>query len=93
MSTFSLEQIPKTRNLDAKLILRQYKQNLISNFQEIKSIDPKLTKKQITKDIRYSDTTKKTIEMMQKCKVLIDPLRFEMDSKDAIKKNSFRAWD
>ena len=35
-NTFSLEQISKTGNLDANLILRQYKLDLMSRFMEKK---------------------------------------------------------
>ena len=34
-----------------------YKQDLIPSFQEIKSINPKLTQKQITKELGYSEST------------------------------------
>ena len=43
---FSLEQISKTGNLDANLILRQYKLDLMSRFMEMKSNNPKLTQKE-----------------------------------------------
>ena len=34
-NTFSLEQVSKTRNLDSRLILRQYLLDLMSRFLEI----------------------------------------------------------
>ena len=46
-NTFSLEQISKTGNLDANLILRQYKLDIMARFMETKSNNPKLTQKQI----------------------------------------------
>ena len=57
--TFSLEQISKTGNLDANLLLRQYKLELMSRFVEIKSITPKLTQKQIAKELGFSYSTLK----------------------------------
>ena len=55
MSTFFLEEISKTVNLDANLLLRQYKLDLMSRFMKIKSINQILTQKQIAKG--YSDST------------------------------------
>ena len=46
MSTFSLEQSNKTGNFDAHLILLQYKQELMSRFMDLKTINPKLTRKE-----------------------------------------------
>ena len=59
MSTFSLEQISKTGILDAKLILRQYKQDLMARFMENKFINPKIKQKQTAKEMGYSDSTLK----------------------------------
>ena len=58
-NTFSLEQISKTGNLDANLILRQYKLDIMARFMETKSNNPKLTQKQIAKSLGYSDSTVK----------------------------------
>ena len=58
-NTFSLEQISKTGNLDANLILRQYKLDIMAKFMETKSNNPKLTQKQIAKSLGYSDSTVK----------------------------------
>ena len=38
---FSLQQIQKTRNLDANLISRQYELNLIADFMRVKYENPK----------------------------------------------------
>ena len=51
---FSSDQISKTRNLDANLILRHYKLDLMSRFMEIKFINPKLTQKQPTQQLACS---------------------------------------
>ena len=54
---FSSEQISKTGNLDANLILRQNKLDLMSRFMELKSINPKLGQDQIAKEVSYSCST------------------------------------
>ena len=41
-NTFCLEQISKTGNLDANLISRQNKLDLMARFMEIKSVNPRL---------------------------------------------------
>ena len=56
-TTFSLEQISKTRSLDANLILRQYKLDLMFRFMEPKSINPKLRHDQIAKNLIFSPST------------------------------------
>ena len=56
-NTFSLEQISKTEKLDA--ISLQYKLDLMPRFMEIKSINPKLTQKQIAKVLAFSDSSSK----------------------------------
>ena len=35
-NTFSLQQIQKTSNLDANLVSRQYKLNLMADFMKLK---------------------------------------------------------
>ena len=56
-NTFSLEQMSRTGNLDANLILRQHTLDLMARFMEIKSINPKLKEKEIGKELRYSSST------------------------------------
>ena len=41
-NTFSLKQTQKTSNIDANLISRQYKLNLIANFMRMKYENPKM---------------------------------------------------
>ena len=52
-NTFSLEQISKTGNLNADLILRQYKLDLMCRFMEMKSNNPKFTQKQISRELGF----------------------------------------
>ena len=49
---FSLQQIQKTSNLDADLISRQYKLNLMADLMRVKYENPKL-KQRNSKSIRY----------------------------------------
>ena len=56
-NTFLSKQTSKTGNLDANLILRQYKPDLTSRFVAIKSFKPKLAQKEIAKELGYSDST------------------------------------
>ena len=46
-NSFSLLQIQKTSNPDAKLISRQYKLNLMADFMRIKYENPKLKQSEI----------------------------------------------
>ena len=58
-NTFSLEQISKTGNLNADLILRQYKLDIMARFMQRKSECPRLTQEQISKELGYSSSTVK----------------------------------
>ena len=50
---------PKSEILNSNSIRRLYKQNMMINFMEIKSNELKLTQKQISKQLGFSDSTKK----------------------------------
>ena len=56
--TFSLEQTSGAGKLDANLILRQYKLDLMPRFKGIKSINPKMKEKEIAKEPGYRYDTK-----------------------------------
>ena len=43
---FSLQQIQKTSNLDANLMSRQYKLNLMADFKKLKYGNPRLKQSQ-----------------------------------------------
>ena len=58
-NTISLEQSSKTGYLDANLILRQHKLNLIVRFMEIKSINPKMKQKENAAEVGCSSSTLK----------------------------------
>ena len=57
MDNIFLEQVAKTGDLNADLIMRQYKLNKMSKFMEIKSINPKLKQSDIARDIKLSSPT------------------------------------
>ena len=53
-NTFSLQQISRTSNLDANLISRQYKLNLMADFVRVKYENPKLEQSEIANQIGLS---------------------------------------
>ena len=53
---FSLQKIFKTTILDAKLISRQYKLNLMADFMRIKYENPNLKQSEIANQLGYSST-------------------------------------
>ena len=57
MNNFTIDMAVKSENLNSNSILRLYKQNMMLNIMEIKSDEPKLTQKQISSQLGYSDTT------------------------------------
>ena len=56
-NSFSLQQIQKTSNLDANLISRQYKLNLMADFMKVKYENPKLKQSQIADQLSLSTST------------------------------------
>ena len=56
-NTFSLQQIQKTSGLDANLISRQYKLNLMADFMQIKYQNPKMKQSEIANQLGYSSST------------------------------------
>ena len=55
--SFSLQQIQKTSNLDANLISRQYKLNLMADFMRLKYENPRMKQSQIANEIGLSTST------------------------------------
>ena len=47
ISSFSLQQISETGNLDSNLTSRQYKLNLMAKFMQIKFDNPKMRQSEI----------------------------------------------
>jgi len=57
MNNFTIDMAVKSENLNSNSILRLYKQNMMLKFMEIKSNEPRLTQKQICKQLGKSDST------------------------------------
>ena len=53
-NSFSLQQITRTSNLDAKLISRQNKLNLMADYMRTKYENPKMKQSEIANHIGYS---------------------------------------
>ena len=56
-NSFSLQQIQKTSNLDANLISRQYKLNLMADFMRVKNENPKMKQSDIANHLGMSSST------------------------------------
>ena len=56
-NSFSLQQIQKTSNLDANLISRQYKLNLMADFMRVKYENPKMKQCEIANLLGMSSST------------------------------------
>ena len=55
-NSFSLQQIQKTSNLDANLISRQYKLNLMADFMRVKYENPRMRQSEIANQLGLSST-------------------------------------
>ena len=47
----------ESESLNSKSLLRLYKQNMMLKVMDIKSDEPRLTRKRISKQLRYCDST------------------------------------
>ena len=56
-NSFSLQQIQKTSNLDANLISRQYKLNLMADFMRVKYENPRLKQSEKANRLSMSSST------------------------------------
>ena len=56
-NSFSLQQIQKTSNLDANLISRQYKLNLMADFMRVKYENPRMKQCEIANQLGMSSST------------------------------------
>ena len=61
-NTFTLQQIQKTGNLDANLISRQYKLNLMADFMRVKYQNPKTKQSEIANQLGHSTSTLQKIQ-------------------------------
>ena len=56
-NSFSLQQIQKTSNIDANLVSRQYKLNLMADFMKVKYENPRMKQSEIANQIGLSTST------------------------------------
>ena len=56
-SNFTIDQLTESETLDPNSIYRIYKLNIMCKFMENKSNNPKLTQKEISKQLGFSDNT------------------------------------
>ena len=56
-NNFSLQQIQKTSNLDANVISRQYKLNLMADFMKVKYENPRMKQSEIANQLGMSSST------------------------------------
>ena len=56
-NSFSLQQVQKTSNLDANLISRQYKLNLMADFLRVKYENTKMKQSEIANQLGLSSST------------------------------------
>ena len=89
-NNFFLQQIQKTSNLDANLISRQYKFNLMADFMRLKYENPKMKQCEIAKQLSLSSSTlqryKNEINMLSPYR--IEPNNTKKRSK-RVKKTGF----
>ena len=56
-NNFTMDQLTKVESIDPNSINRLYKVNLMLNFMEIRSNNPRMTQKQICNQLGFSDST------------------------------------
>ena len=89
--SFSLQQIQKTSNLDANLISRHYKLNLMAEFMRLKNKNPRMKQSQIANQIGSSTST---LQRYRNDINMLSPYRFNPKStKKRMKKASNGFFD
>ena len=71
-NSFSSQQIQKTSNLDANLISRQYKLNLMADFMRLKYENPRMKQSEIANQLNLSSST---IQRYRNDKHMLSPYR------------------
>ena len=84
-NTFSLEKQAKTDDLNADLIMRQYKLDKMAKFLEINSINPKLKQSEIAKELEISTST---IQRYRRKINMLSPYRVSQSSNTRKQKTS-----
>ena len=57
MANFTIDMAARSETSNSKAKVRLYKQNMMRKFMEIKSKEPKLTRKEISKQLGFSGST------------------------------------
>ena len=83
--TFSLQQIQKLSNVDANLISRQYKLNLIADFMRVNYQNLKLKHSQIANQLGYSTST---LQRYRNDLNMISPYRINPNNTNKRRKNA-----
>ena len=73
-NSFSLQQIQKTSNLDANLISRQYKLNLMADFMRVKFENPKMKQSEIANQLSLSSST---LQRYRNDIIMLSPYRIQ----------------
>ena len=73
-NSFSLQQIQKTSNLDANLISRQYKLNLMADFERLKYEKPKIRQSELPNQLSLSSST---IQRYRNDRNMLSPYRVQ----------------
>ena len=76
-NSFSLQQIQKTSNLDANLISRQNKLNLLADFMRVKYENPKMKQSVIASQLGLSSST---IQRYRNDINMLSPYRFQANN-------------
>ena len=90
-NSFSLQQIQKTGNLDANLISRQDKLNLMADFMRVKYENPKMRQSQIAIQLGL---TSSTLQRYRNYINMLSPYRINpKNTNERTKKNSNTNFD
>ena len=76
-NSFSLQQIQKTSNLDANLILRQYKLNLMAVFIRVIFENPEMRQSDIASQLGMSSST---LQRYRNGKNMLSPYRINQNN-------------
>ena len=86
-NSFSLQQIQKTSSLDANLISRQYKLNLMADFMRVKYENPKLKQSGIDNQLGLSSSF---LQRYRNDINMLSPYKFHPNNTNKRKKKDFK---
>ena len=84
-NSFSLQQLQKTSNLDANLISRQYKLNLMADFMRLKYENPRMKQSEIANQLGLSTST---LQRYRNDKNMFSPYRINLKNTNKRKKKA-----